>query len=100
GHDKLCRDESQSKRAASSGTLLHGRKQASGANAVGARLGLRHGQAKGRARAPALAAEPAIEGLAATRADDPAWRDGVGCVHQATIPRERPRYEPLPRELA
>src|SRR5262249_36931735 len=39
---------------------------------------------------------PSPQSKAATRADDPAWRDGVGCVHQAIIPRERPRYEPLP----
>src|SRR5262249_21489231 len=87
GHDKLCRGESQSKRAASSAPLLRGGKQASGANTVGVRSGRRHGQAKGLGGAPTLAAEAAIEGQAAARADEPAGRDGIACVHRLIIPR-------------
>src|SRR5262252_11157585 len=97
GHDKPCRDGSQSKSAASSGPLIRGRKQASGANAVGARSGLGHRQAEGLGGAPARAAEPAIEGLPAARAYDLAWRDGVGCIHRAIIPRGDRRHALLPR---
>ena len=82
----------------SSAPLLRGRKQASGANTVGARSGRRHGQAKGLGGAPALAAEPAIEGLPAARAAHTAARDRVACVHRAIIPRWRPaRRESLRR---
>ena len=65
------------------------RLQAGGTEAILPRSGLRHGQAKRGGVTPAVAAEAAVKGRAATRADQLPWQEGFAQLHQAIMPRLR-----------